>query len=1027
MLEIRNVTKIYKTKGGISTKALDDVSISFADTGLVFLLGKSGSGKSTLLNVSGGLDSPTQGEVVVKGKSSKDFSGADFDSYRNTFVGFVFQEYNVLDEFNVEDNIALALELQGKSKDKEKIKALLEEVDLKDYAKRKPNTLSGGQKQRIAIARALIKDPQIIMADEPTGALDSATGKQVLDTLKKLSETRLVIVVSHDRDFAETYGDRIVELKDGKIISDVTKRSIAPEALDNNISVVGGDTLTIKSGMQLTQKNIAAINNFLMKSSGDVVITRGKKEIAAFRKANRMSEAGDTESFSDTVSDDVKIKEYCKEDSKFIRSRLPAGKAIKIGASGLKLKPVRLVFTIFLSFVAFVMFGLFSTLMTYDGDTVAANSFAVAGGDYINIDKKYHYRLVYSDGTVYDSEWNNNYAKFTPDEVESFRSKFGDGAFATFGRNSVTIANADIKDDKSDEYYVNSISKFTQTEEGTHRLPLIEGVYPKAKNEICISSYLVTVLENSDYFLVNEQGKNVDLIGNLSDREVAFEINGVSNVIGKNLKLMFNGNYTGFKIVGVFDSGAIDPKYNDIRDDNVNMNSASGYMLYYQYSQYIAECLHTLAIVSEDFYDNYGSALNSGGNYTYVWEFNDIYGTYLQMYHSDREPGTGEYVSAVKVYNPEDAYYTPEFLGAEKTALADDEIVVSLGMFWAFIRERWSELNPEPLWEDYASDEEYWEDYLQWSDKANGFSNNLSLYTNILNGYYQEYDEETGYWSERVPTKEERAEAVTATTALLKELAPDGYIPVKIAEGDRSGKDFKIVGWFPEAYKVNINRGIYVSQRFYDSLDTVMYVTSTEQTNYVQPEDAMYDGIYIPYNHTSEGFRAILADIGYKHINVATDVLYEINSTLYDSVNEVNSIADLLSTVFLVVGIVFAVFASLLMFNFISMSISNKRKEIGILRAVGARGTDVFKIFFAESGIIVGICLVLSVIGSVVLSIVINNILRSTLGLSVTIFVFGIVSLLMMIALAVVIAFISTFLPVYFAARKKPVESIRAL
>ena len=232
MIEIKNVTKTYKSKGGVETKALDGVSITFGETGLVFLLGKSGSGKSTLLNVCGGLDAPTDGEIIVKGKSSKEFSASDFDSYRNTFVGFVFQEYNILDEFNVEDNIALALELQGKPKDRDKIYSILKEVELEAYAKRKPNTLSGGQKQRIAIARALVKEPQIIMADEPTGALDSATGKQVFETLKELSKTRLVMVVSHDREFAEIYGDRIVELKDGKIISDVSKVNVPPAEVD---------------------------------------------------------------------------------------------------------------------------------------------------------------------------------------------------------------------------------------------------------------------------------------------------------------------------------------------------------------------------------------------------------------------------------------------------------------------------------------------------------------------------------------------------------------------------------------------------------------------------------------------------------------------------------------------------------------------------------------------------------------------------------------------------------------------------
>ena len=202
MLEIRNVTKIYRSKTGEEVRALDNVSISFPETGMVFILGKSGSGKSTLLNVMGGLDSYDGGEFIIKGKSSNDFGGSDFDAYRNTFIGFIFQEYNVLDDFTVGANIALALELQGKKATPETIGDILEQVDLVDFAKRKPNELSGGQKQRVAIARALVKDPQIIMADEPTGALDSATGKQIFDTLKELSKTKLVLIVSHDRDFA---------------------------------------------------------------------------------------------------------------------------------------------------------------------------------------------------------------------------------------------------------------------------------------------------------------------------------------------------------------------------------------------------------------------------------------------------------------------------------------------------------------------------------------------------------------------------------------------------------------------------------------------------------------------------------------------------------------------------------------------------------------------------------------------------------------------------------------------------------
>ena len=254
MLKVVNLTKIYKTKNGANVHALDGVTLQFPEKGMVFLLGKSGSGKSTLLNVCGGLDSPSGGEIIVKGRSSKDFSQSDFDSYRNTFIGFIFQEYNILNEFSVEDNIALALELQGKPKDKKAISALLEEVDLQGFAKRKPNTLSGGQKQRIAIARALIKSPEIIMADEPTGALDSNTGKQVFETLKKLSEKKLVIVVSHDREFAELYADRIIELKDGKVISDISKSALAQQAVSENINTVG-DVLCIKNGSELNDSD----------------------------------------------------------------------------------------------------------------------------------------------------------------------------------------------------------------------------------------------------------------------------------------------------------------------------------------------------------------------------------------------------------------------------------------------------------------------------------------------------------------------------------------------------------------------------------------------------------------------------------------------------------------------------------------------------------------------------------------------------------------------------------------------------
>jgi len=215
MIELKNVSKTYKSKKGNNTKALDNVTLKFDNAGMTFILGKSGSGKSTLLNIIGGLDKYDSGDMSILGKSSKDFTQADFDSYRNTYIGFVFQEFNILEDYDVYENVILALQLQQKEIDKNKVNILLEKLELKDLKHRKVNELSGGQKQRVAIARALIKNPKVILADEPTGNLDSTTGKQVMDLLKEISKEKLVIIVSHDKESANTYGDRIIEIKDG--------------------------------------------------------------------------------------------------------------------------------------------------------------------------------------------------------------------------------------------------------------------------------------------------------------------------------------------------------------------------------------------------------------------------------------------------------------------------------------------------------------------------------------------------------------------------------------------------------------------------------------------------------------------------------------------------------------------------------------------------------------------------------------------------------------------------------------------
>lgn len=225
MIQLVQVMKQYSNKNSPTVTALKDVNLSFGKKGMVFILGKSGSGKTTLLNVIGGLDQPTQGQMFIEGKPTTSFTPRDWNAYRNTIVGFVFQDHNLIEAFTVRKNIALAIELQGRKPTEHEIDDVLKQVDLEHYGDRYPSELSTGQKQRIAIARALIKESKIILADEPTGSLDSKTGKTIFNILKKIAREKLVIVVTHDRSFAETYGDRIIELKDGAVIRDEVLKS----------------------------------------------------------------------------------------------------------------------------------------------------------------------------------------------------------------------------------------------------------------------------------------------------------------------------------------------------------------------------------------------------------------------------------------------------------------------------------------------------------------------------------------------------------------------------------------------------------------------------------------------------------------------------------------------------------------------------------------------------------------------------------------------------------------------------------
>lgn len=260
MLELKNVTKVYKTSG-ITQKALNKVSIKFRDNEFVSILGPSGSGKTTLLNIIGGLDHYTSGDLIISGISTKNYKDRNWDVYRNHKVGFVFQSYNLISHQTALSNVELALTISGVNKKERKKRAIeaLKKVGLKDHIYKKPNQMSGGQMQRVAIARALVNDPDILLADEPTGALDSKTSVQIMDLLKEIAKDRLVVMVTHNPDLAKEYSTRIVKLKDGVITDDSNPYDGEEQKANANIGK--------KTSMSFLTALSLSLNNLMTKKA----------------------------------------------------------------------------------------------------------------------------------------------------------------------------------------------------------------------------------------------------------------------------------------------------------------------------------------------------------------------------------------------------------------------------------------------------------------------------------------------------------------------------------------------------------------------------------------------------------------------------------------------------------------------------------------------------------------------------------------------------------------------------------------
>lgn len=255
MLELKKITKSYKT-GNFTQQALDEISLKFRKNEFVSILGPSGSGKTTLLNIIGGLDRYDSGDLIINNKSTKNYKENNWNAYRNNCIGFIFQSYNLINHITIVENVEMGMTLSGVPNKEKRCRAIeaLEKVGLADHIHKKPNQLSGGQMQRVAIARALANDPDIILADEPTGALDTKTSEQIMELIKTISKDKLVIMVTHNKELAEKYSTRIVEVKDGKLLKD--SNPVKGKEESNNSFQIKKTSMNFLTALNLSFNNI---------------------------------------------------------------------------------------------------------------------------------------------------------------------------------------------------------------------------------------------------------------------------------------------------------------------------------------------------------------------------------------------------------------------------------------------------------------------------------------------------------------------------------------------------------------------------------------------------------------------------------------------------------------------------------------------------------------------------------------------------------------------------------------------------
>jgi len=975
MLELKGVKKTYYTKSG-PVNAINGLDLTFPSHGMVFVIGKSGCGKTTLLNVIGGLDGIDEGEICVLGKSFKDFTATDYDAYRNTFIGFIFQEYNLLPDFTVEKNIKLAMEIQGEVANEEELDNLLKTVEIEGLKNRKPSELSGGQRQRVAIARALLKNPRIIMADEPTGALDAKTGAQVFDILKKLSKEKLVIVVSHDLESAEKYADRIIRLVDGNVVEDSV---YSDTEIETNLKEEE-QSLVIREGADLTEpeKNVVAS------------AIKNKKKIEVIEKLSyrEKSPTGEVESIK--PEEPVKLK----------KSKMKFKSSLALGMKSLTVKPLRLAFTIFLAVVAFAVFGLFDTLATFNTEKGIKNMLKTFDSDTISISAEYlqygvdkGYAFKFSDGLVQKIEQETGYeAK----GVISLTDNTG-GVDANLRPclANVTYPISNLHGNAiSDGYYsanVNGFLEFSREElgNGAFGFSVLDeyGSYPgsvikdngKVNNETVLHCAITPYLAESIMYY-------------LGDKELECErypkntgpVNSFHDLINKEIKI----NGLNFIIKGIVDCGQIPEKFNSLKKTNpINMDSTQK-MLSSEFQSFIGSGAYQCVFVGKGFSQalNMGyidailakdyQALRKDANQANVfYAGNYAWGVTAEQIGYENITGA-RYVYAARMHDDDNVALFSKQAFEGPVQLADDEVLVHPRNLSIVFAEEIEKLGK-------GTDEQ----------KA---ANEIITEINTKNNEGKDITSDLNELLDMLGFSGEKKISISKT------IVADTIFKKKV----------KVVGIY---HGIDLNRDADKKEFRFMMNDTLMLQFG------IYNEQGEYDRILLRGEGTRQG-REYLTDLMMSETGVKLNWFGNNSLTLISkNAPTIMQASDL----FLYAALILAAFSIFMMFNYIATSIVNKRQSIGVLRGLGSGGKDIFVMFASESIVISIINSIFAVAVSALGCLFINMYIKNVMNIPVPFAIFGVRQAIIIVAMSILTSVLSSILPIMKIVKEKPVDLIR--